>query len=290
MTTFAIFLVLISAFLSPARDFLTKQSKDKPLFMWWLSLVAFFMIAPLAIFLILTTEVRMTSVLFALGVGFIHSTFWIFMAKAYEGGDISHVYPIIRSAPALILILALIFLNEQVTSQGVLGILSITMGLYVINMKRISLNSFLDPLRSIVNEVHTRWAVLALLSMSVFYIFDKIGVELLNPVVYAFIATTSALCWYTLFIVRGRSKKAWMEPWQKNRKHVFLAAFFAAVNYPLFLYALQVSNVSYISAFKQISVLIAVIMGHRFLKEGNPGIRYAAAGLILIGAVLIAVG
>jgi uncharacterized membrane protein len=46
--------------------------------------------------------------------------------------------------------------------------------------------------------------------------------------------------------------------------------------------------VSYVAPAREVSVLIAVAMGAGVLNEGQAGRRMAAAGLIVIGVVLLA--
>lgn len=288
MSLLAIVLILASAFFSPLRDLCTKQSKDKPLFVWWMAVCAIVITFPFAAYFLFTQPPTLRDFGFIAAVSFVHVAFWFFNAKAYEGGDISHVYPIIRSSPALVLLLAIVFLEEKVSMLGVAGIGLTTLGLYIINLKKISLKGILEPIRSIRTDVHTQWAILALISVGIFYILDKVGVENIHPMNYAILTNIFGWFIYSAYILSTRSKKQILKPWQNNRLNIFWAALFASLNYPLLLFALQISNVSYINAFKQVSVVIAVVFGSVFLKEKSGKIRLFAALLILAGALTIA--
>ena len=57
----------------------------------------------------------------ALLSGLLHFLYWLWLARSLETGDLSRVYPISRSAPALVLVLAVLFMGEQVSLPGAAG-------------------------------------------------------------------------------------------------------------------------------------------------------------------------
>jgi len=249
------------------------------------------MTLPVALYLMLSTDpLSLSGLIFATGLGIIHASYWIFYSKAYENGAMSHVYPIIRSAPAFVLLFAVLFLKEGVSTLGLVGILVTTIGLYTINLKSLRLSSMLEPFKSIISDEHVRFAFYALGSAVAFTVLDKIAVTLMHPIVYAFITVSIAALIYSayLFSFRPREKDEWIEPWKNNRKNLLIASFLAAINYPLVLTAITFTNVSYVSSFKQTSVVIAVVIGHFLLKERYPLIRLVSSIIIFSGALLVA--
>jgi len=60
--------------------------------------------------------------------------------------------------------------------------------------------------------------------------------------------------------------------------------------YVLVLTALVFTPVSYVAPAREISILIATIMGARLLAEGDPGRRLIAAGGMVAGVVALALG
>jgi drug/metabolite transporter (DMT)-like permease len=139
MSTVAIGLVLLSALFHALRSLFTKESGDKQIFLWLYSLIALLFMAPFFIYFLhrvgITTPAAYA---WCAGSGFIHFLYWLFLTSAYKEGDLSHVYPIMRSSPALVLMIAVLLLGEKVSVQGVAGILLVAAGVYVINMKQIS--------------------------------------------------------------------------------------------------------------------------------------------------------
>lgn len=246
------------------------------------------MLTPICLYFLFTTQPTWNALAFAFAMGLVHASYWTFYAKAYEKGDISHVYPIVHSAPAFVLIFGVFFLAEVPSFLGVLGILITTLGLYFINLKKISLKTLFEPFTAVFKEEHIQFAFLALGMVIAYSLLDKVAVGELHPMVYAFVMTISALSLFTFF-VRKKVKSAWVRPWQQERGKVLAAALFASINYPLTLFALQLTHASYVSGFRQIGVVLTLILGAVFLKERLTHLRIFSAVLIFVGAILIAV-
>lgn len=290
MTSVAIVLVVISAVLHVIRDFLTKKSADKQIYVWWISLISTIFVFPVVIYLLVTDGWPDTiGVLIAFGVSFVHFFYWLAYTKAYEGGDLSHVYPIIRSAPALILIFAVIFLNEKVTHTGVTGILLITFGIYLINLKTFDKKGFLEPAKSLLKERYTQFAFLALIGVTAYSLIDKVGVNYVHPLIYAIIIGITTSILFGIYIFSKKPRDKIVSTWKNSRKSILINSLIAGINYPLILFALTMSPVSYVTGLRQIGVIFAVLLGGHVLKESHKWIRLTASFIIFVGAILIAV-
>lgn len=215
MPLLAIILILVAASFHVLRDLMTKQAKEKLVFVWWMSALSLLMLSPVCIYFLIKTQPSLHAILFALAMGFVHASYWTLHAKAYEKGDISHVYPIMRSAPAFVLIFAVLFLHERPDTLGILGILGITLGLYCINLKKLTWEELFSPIQSIFREEHTRFAFLALIFVTVYSLLDKVAVSQMNPLVYAFVMIISALAIFSLYIHK-HLKRAGLHPIQKE--------------------------------------------------------------------------
>lgn len=212
---------------------------------------------PLVIYIIWIYGLPMTPALAALAMGIVHFLYWTSYSKAYEHGDLSHIYPIIRSAPALVLILAIIFLQEKVTTLGVLGIFTITIGVYALNLKKINLKVFLEPILLIPKEKHTRWAFISMLLVATYTILDRFIVSSINPIVYGFLIAFSAGILYFIYLFETKSLAPFKHSWKTEKKEIIMNGIFAAVVYPLILFTYSFAKVSYVTALRQISVILA---------------------------------
>lgn len=289
MSTTAILLVLLSAGLHAGRDFLTKQAGDKQAFVWWYQTVGLAFLAPLFVYFALTEPVDVPLAL-GLGVfsGGIYFLYWLFLAKAYEDGDLSRVYPVVRSAPALILLFGVLVLNEQVSWIGGAGVLLTVLGVYTINMRGLSPGHVFAPLTSALSDRAMRFALLTLLSVTAYSIVDKLAVGRIHPVVYLFLLSCCGSAFFTVYVLKAKGPGALRREWRANRKRILINGVLVHYGYLLILFAFAMERLSYVVGFRQLSVVFAVLLGGHVLAEEHRAIRFTSALIIVVGAFLIA--
>ena len=287
MSTVAIGLVLLSALFHALRSLFTKESGDKQIFLWLYSIFALLFFTPPFFYFFFKTGIHNSAAYaWSVGSGFIHFLYWLFLTSAYKEGDLSHVYPIMRSSPALVLILAMVFLGEQISVQGLAGILLVATGVYTINMKHISGKELFAPVKSITNDRSTQFAFLTLISVTLYSIVDKMAVNYIHPVLFAFFHLFFGMCFYTPYILFIKSGVEIKKEWNSGPGKIIMSGIIGIVGYTLILVAFTIERVSYIVSLRQTSVVFAVLMGSYFLKEKHGGIRLAGALIIFVGGFL----
>jgi drug/metabolite transporter (DMT)-like permease len=288
MSALAIALVLLSALFHAIRSLFTKESGDKQVFLWLYSLFALLFFAPLFIYFNFSVGIKNPAAYaWCAGSGFIHFLYWIFLTNSYKEGDLSHVYPIMRSSPALVLVIAVLFLGEQVSAQGVAGILLVAVGVYIINMRRISGAEFLAPVKSIANDRSTQFAFLTMVSVAFYSIVDKLAVAAIHPILFAFLHLFFGMCYYTVYIVLTKNAALVKKEWHTGSIRIIMAGVIGITGYALILVAFTIERVSYIVGLRQTSIVFAVLMGSHLLKEKHRSIRLAGALIIFSGGFLI---
>jgi uncharacterized membrane protein len=230
----------------------------------------------------------LSELMIPVAAGVIHASYWFCYSKAYEKGDLSHVYPIMRSSPFLVLILAVLFLGEKITVLGWAGILLVTLGIFIVNLKKLSLKGVMEPFRAITREKSVQMALGALVLSALYSIVDKVGVSLIHPIVYAFTLSLSACFLFSFYILKTKSLKEVWAPWQTDKKSLLMNGLISAINYPLLLFALTLSNVSYVTGLRQMSIVFATVLGGLVLKEQHQTTRLLGSALIAVGAIAIA--
>lgn len=289
MTPLAIALVVTSASLHALRDLLTKKSDDKQIFMWLFVLCEVVIITPIFLYVLASNPLPTGSLLLLVLFGaIVHTTYSFLLSKALQKGDLSHVYPIIRSSPALVLILATTFFHEQVSAVGVTGIVLVVSGAYLINTKRISLAGLLEPLRSIPREKPTQYAVLTMCMVTIYSLIDKQIVSGVHPVIYIYIVDCMIFLAFTPYILLHKTRTAIVSEWKQRKLNMVINGTIAFVGYQLILYAFTMANVSYVTGLRQLSIVFAVLLGGHLLREEHKAIRLSAACIIFAGAALIA--
>ena len=288
MSALAICLVLLSALFHALRSLFTKASGDKQVFLWLYSIVALLSFLPLFTFFIFRVGItNPAAYAWCAGSGFIHFLYWLFLTQAYRKGDLSHVYPIMRSSPALVLVFAVFFLGERVSLEGTAGILLVSVGIYIINMKQMTGQELLAPFRLIASDSSTRYAFLTLLSVALYSIVDKMAVNYMHPILFAFLHLFCGMCYYTPYILMTKKADVIKNEWHRGAVQVIMAGVIGIIGYSLILIAFTIERVSYIVSLRQLSVVFAVLMGSFWLKEKHTAIRLTGAVIIFGGCFMI---
>lgn len=288
MSALAIALVLISALFHALRSLFTKASGDKQIFLWLYSIFALLFYSPLFFYFLYRVGItHPVAYAWCVGSGFIHFIYWLFLTNSYQKGDLSLVYPITRSSPALVLVIAVLFLGEQVSIQGVCGILLVAIGVYIISMKRISADELLEPIKSIANDRSTRFAFLTLLSVAFYSIVDKLAVTHIHPILFTFIHLLCGMCYYTPYILLTKHADMIKKEWRAGLRRIIASGVLGIFGYMLILISFTIERVSYIVGLRQTSIVFAVLMGSHFLKEKHQGIRLTGSLIICAGGFLI---
>ena len=288
MSALAIALVLISALFHALRSLFTKESGDKQIFLWLYSIFALLFFSPLFFYFLYRVSIpQPVAYAWCFGSGFIHFLYWLFLTQSYKEGDLSHVYPIMRSSPALVLVIAVLFLGEQVSVQGVCGILLVAIGVYIINMKQISGDELLEPIKSIANDRSTRFAFLTLVSVALYSIVDKMAVNHIHPILFTFIHLLCGMCYYTPYVLLTKNAAMIKKEWNSGLPRIIASGVLGIFGYMLILVSFTIERVSYIVGLRQTSIVFAVLMGSHFLKEKHQGIRLTGSFIIFMGGFLI---
>jgi drug/metabolite transporter (DMT)-like permease len=288
----SLLLLLVAAFLHAAANALLKQAHDKLAYTWWMLGVSSVLGVPL-----LWAGLPRESTGWGLVVisGLLEAIYFISLSRAYSLGDLSQVYPLARgSAPLFIVAWAALYLGERPSAAGLGGVLTIVLGLYLINLP--SLAPWARPLSS-ANPPAQRWALLTGLLISAYATIDKLGVQHVAPAAY--LVMILAVAWVALapqWLSAARRQALLNEVWAPKqgqatwpRLRIVLGALFGTTAYLLVLLALRLSPLSYIGAVREISVVIGAWIGVRFFAEPAGPVRLVASMLVFLGILLIAV-
>lgn len=295
MSLLSIILVLVSAAIHVWWNYLTKTSQNQKAF----SLIKGTMILALTLSVISFIPLNAISQkvwFFLVLSGIVHALYSYSLASAYEVGDISYVYPIARSAPAFVPLLAFLIIGEQISLRGGVGILITVLAMWIMQIR----GQFIVELQHIWRVLKKRdslWAFITLFSVILYSIIDKQGMVVFNsvpqitpwlqgPVYFLLEASISYIIFWTVSLlylkidVRPTLKSEW--------RLVLLAAIGTMLSYSLILFVLKTENVSYVVTLRQCSVVFAVLIGWVMLKEKYGKRRLFASALMFGGLYFVA--
>ncbi len=294
MTSVAIVLVSISAITTVFRDFFTKSSSDKYVFLWWYQVIGqIIWVIPLIIYCFIFKKFDLLispKLIFPAISGILYAIYFIFLSKAYEKGDFSFVYPLLGINPITVSIFSYWFLNEKLSFLGIIGIIIVVFGAYIINMKKLSLSEFLKSFKALKNnEIFLLMLGILFLTTS-FAVADKIGVnQISDPFIFWFLSNTFLVLFYTpmLIFFEKKEKSHFKKELRYNKKAIFFNATIGLSSYLLVIITLLISPLSYVLAFRNIGSIFAVLLGIFVFKEPLGKIRLVAVSVIFLGIVLI---
>jgi drug/metabolite transporter (DMT)-like permease len=209
--------------------------------------------------------------------------------RAYQGGDLSVVYPLSQTSMIYVPIWGVSLLGERLTPAGVGGILLVILGAYSVQMERVSLGEFLRPFRNLGSP--SVWPALAAgFIYSLGSIAEKVGVRDYSPLYFTYFLVLIMLGLMSCNLLRPRY---WPHIRDELREHwslILLSGPVMMASFLTFRYGLNLSPMSYAVPVRQVSILMGVLIGILFLGESCGRIRLGAALLILAGAIMIRFG
>ena len=133
------------------------------------------------------------------------------------------------------------------------------------------------------------FGVLTGLFIASYTLWDKVAVSQLHlpPVLYD---TISVIVRALLLLPVGL--RLWPQVvglWREHKVEIVGVGFFSELAYILVLTAMQTTPVIYTAPLREVSILIATVMGALLLHEGNLRRRLPAAAAILLGVITLAV-
>ncbi|HSG41788.1 MAG TPA: DMT family transporter [Anaerolineales bacterium] len=282
MSTLAIFLLFISASLHASWNFFLKRSREKYIAMGWQVIFG----GVFAFFLLLIFGLPPRSMwIFALVSMLLEAIYFILLSIAYTDNDFSLVYPIARgTAPAFIMLWSVMFLQEELSTGGMIGITLIVFGMIIIGATSLIQNR--------ESKLHIKGVFLALavaLMISFYTLVDGAAVQNGSSLSYGLLMFTLVPLLTTPYNIRRYGWKHFASAWRGERNPIILAGMLGVTAYLIALFAYTIAPVSYSGSIRQVSVVIGAFLGWQFLNEQMGGMRVIGAVVIFIGILVIAV-
>ncbi|MGQ9572399.1 MAG: EamA family transporter [Dehalococcoidia bacterium] len=286
MTTGAFLLVLASACIHAIWNYIAKQSEHKAAFLWCTFTLSFALYLPPAIVFALRDGIEPWSFLFAPGVAILHGSYGLALARGYQVGDLSAVYPVGRGiGPMLIPIFAVLFLGENVSAMAAAGIALVIVGIYAIHAEQLSLAALLRPLR-LLGRIETRYAVIIGSLLAAYSLLDKVALDYIPAPTLLQCATAGHLFILMPLALRNGAAPARSE-WRQRKRGIIFAAVTAPLGFLLVLIALTMSRVSYVGPVREVGIIFGTALGVFSLREPYGLARIPGAALIASGVVLL---
>lgn len=288
MTGVAILLIVLSAFAHSGWNFLTKRARNPEIFTWSAALSANVLLLPAAIYLLLTSPPSPIGWLFIGATWTLHLAYFTTLSRAYRDADLSLAYPMARGTGLLLIpVLGVFLLHEHVAPGAAVGVGLIAAGIFAVSFGN-AFSTGLPGLRAMLRQSGVRYALATGVIISAYSVVDKQGVAHVSPVLYMYFLTTAGSLGMPLFLRRAFPRADFVAEWKLNRQSIVLTGMLQFAAYALVLTALRASRVSYVAPFREIGIVIGVLMGVVLLDEPFKRGRLIGAAMIVAGAIAIA--
>ena len=209
--------------------------------------------------------------------GLSHLPYCLLLAKAYNHGDFSVVYPIARGGGAMLAAIGgVLFLADRISIQSALGIGVVVLGLV-----------FLAGPFNAANKVSVLAALGVACTIGVYSVSDAKGIRASSTVLYALATHIGTAVTTTTYALATGRRHDMQRVLQTQWRRLTLAAMASTVTYALVQLAFKRAPVGYVSALRESSVVLAAFIGWRGLKEPVGTRRIGATLLVVAGMAIV---
>jgi drug/metabolite transporter (DMT)-like permease len=220
--------------------------------------------------------------------GFLVIANYVLLTLAYRSGDLSFVYPISRGAVLVFLPpLAYVFMGERLDLFGWSALAIIVLGIACVQLPAANTAAPFAS-RKPAPYAASAFALLAAAVAAGYTIWDKRAVQTLAPAGYFAAYTVLVGIAYAAYLGRAVPRAEIARAWSTHRSEIVQVAALNSGSYLLALVALQTGKASYVIALRQLSIAAGALLGWMVLGESVPLTRRFGIGLVVAGAVLLA--
>ncbi len=223
----------------------------------------------------------------------VHLLYFRALITGYRVGDLTVVYPLARgSGPLITAMVAVWFLGERLGPLGTLGVAGICGGVFLIAggpalFKRLQ---GADAAQRRRTAAGLRWGLLTGALIAGYSVIDGIAIKLLliGPVVLDYFCNLLRLPLQLPLLLRDRAGIA--AAWRTQWRYALVVSALGPLAYICVLYALQIAPLSHVAPARELSLLVAALIGGRLLGEADQRLRLAGAVCIAGGVMALAWG
>ncbi len=207
----------------------------------------------------------------------IHIFYYLFIAYAYRGADLSYAYTIMRgSAPLFTALTAVFILHDSLSRAGWLGVLLLSCGVLALALDAVRRGGF--SMRSTVVALANAFVIMA------YTVVDGSGVRLSGN-------AASYTCWvfflnaFPILIFAVATRGLDYFRYVKTRwPYGLFGGTCSLIAYGLSLWGMTRAPISQVAALRETSVVFGALLAVIFLKEKMTPARLFAVVMVLAGA------
>lgn len=293
MPASALALVILAGLIHASWNVLAKKAGGDVRFAAFTGLVMMVVWAPVGIWLGIEELPRWgtTEWLVLLASAVLHVVYFVILLRGYRVADLTVVYPLARgSGPLLSCLVAVLVLGEQISTLGLMGIVGVVGGVFLIAGGPGLWRATHDATRAARVRKGIVYGLATGAFIASYTVVDAYGVKVLamSPILLDYFGNYLRMVLLAPAALRDRQATAAL--WRKQWKYALAVGTISPVSYVLVLYAVQVAPLSHVAPAREVSMLFAALIGGHLLGEGERLVRLTGAVCIAVGVMLLALG
>jgi drug/metabolite transporter (DMT)-like permease len=289
----ALALVVLAGLIHASWNIAAKKAGGDVRFSFFTSVVMMIAWAPLGLWLA-WSAVPLWGLLewgLIVGSGVLHTVYFIILLRGYRKADLTVVYPLARgSGPLLSSLVAILFLGEHLSAWGLVGILAVVGGVFLIAGGPRLFQQAAQPAQTQRLRKGMVYGLLTGVFIASYTVVDGYAVKfaLMSPILVDYMGNFVRLALLTPSVLRDpqQTRRLWTIQW----RYAVLVGVVSPVSYVLVLYAMQVAPLSHVAPTREVSMLFAALLGGHLLGEGDRMLRLLGAAGIAFGVMALALG
>jgi len=279
-------LSVLTAFCESLKDVFSKKGLadiDEYVIAWALRFFALPFLLPILFFIKIPPLGQGFWIALFLGAG-LNAVCTILYMKAIKQSALSLTVPLVALTPMFLLLTSPFMIGEFPDLSGVIGIVLIVIGSYVLNFNATA-RGYFAPFQALLQEPGPRLMLITAFLWSISSNCDKIGIQNSSPLFWS-LAATSCMAVVLIPIMLYKSPRA-LQQIPTVFKKLIPIGFFSALTVIFQMLAVSLTLVAHVIAIKRTSTVISVLWGFLIFKETGFKERLVGASIMVVGALLI---
>ena len=206
----------------------------------------------------------------------------IMYMRAIKISELSITVPMLTFTPLFMLVTSPLIVGEFPNVGGIIGILMIVAGSYLLNVSK-KVHGYFAPFKALVSDKGARLMLLVAFIWSITSNIDKIGLLNSSPLFWVIaVDSVAALLLLPLVIAIARKEQISM-----NGQGLLKVGLFGGLTSISQMTAISLTLVAYVIAVKRTSAIMGVIFGYSIFKESGIKERLSGVMVMITGVLFI---
>ena len=298
----AVALIIVSAFTHAGWNLVGKHEHPSPAFFLVATVIGTLVLSPVVLPVAATVGRFPAAVWLPLTLGgLFQCLYYTSLSAAYRCGELSVVYPIARAFPLVFVALGSILLGrgDAISLQCLSGGAFIMAGCFVLpqaSFREIRLSSYLNRASGMALLVALCTVVYSLADDHSIHLLSNLSGNPLSPfrlsLLYLLVQNLTCIGFMLLMVLfRSNGRHSLRHVATHRIRNAAITGIGISGTYSLVLTAMNfASDVTYVVAFRQLSIPVGALLGMGILKESKTTPKLVGILIVSMGLVLVATG